>query len=215
MHPLVIVAVAALAVAGCSATASPPASAAPSNPVTAEPSASVSSPVPPPASVAATASASATPSIALNRTFRSKVYHYTIGLAADWTVSPATVRADDPTSTEATATDVITVTGTDTTIQTVASDLGGQPFDAWLRDYRAAMSSSVPPGCDGGDPATWPAVAVGPLQGVWQQKCNAGLAIVEYRGEAYQIAWENGTFSSEQHLPVADFRSVLRSVTFP
>ena len=155
------------------------------------------------------------PSATFPATFASPVYGYTMGLAADWTVKPAALPADDPASTDVTGTDVVTVTGTDTTIQTVVSDLGGQAFEAWLTDYWTAMASAVPQGCDGGDPSTWPAVTVGDRQGVWQQKCNAAVAIVEDGGKAYQFAWENSTFKDPQHLPDADFKAVLGTVRFP
>ena len=148
-------------------------------------------------------------------TFVSPIYGYTISLAADWTVQPASVPADDPASTEATGTDVVTVTGTDSTIETVVSDLGGQAFGAWLQDYRAAVTPNVPSGCDGGDPSSWPSVAVGDRQGVWQQKCNAAVAIVEDGGKAYQFAWENGTFTAASHMSEEDFKAVLGTVTFP
>jgi len=169
----------------------------------------------PVASVAVTSPAAASPSLTLATSFKSRVYGYTIGLASGWTVNAATLLADDPTSTDVTATDVVTVTGTDTTIENLAWDLGGQPFDAWLRDYRAAMSSGVPAGCDGGDPSKWPAVAVGDREGVWQQKCNAAVATVEYGGKAYQFAWENSTFADTRHLSESDFKTVLTTVTFP
>ena len=77
------------------------------------------------------------------------------------------------------------------------------------------MTSSVPAGCDGGDPSTWQAVAVGDHHGVWQQKCDAAVAIVEGGGKAYQFAWENSTFTDSQHMSVADFRAVLETVVFP
>lgn len=150
----------------------------------------------------------------MTTTFTSPVYGYTIGLAADWTTTSATLLADDPTSTEETATDIISVTGTDTTVQTLAWNLSGESFDAWLADYRAAMSAGVPQGCDGGDPTEWPAVPVGDLQGVWQQKCNAAVAIVEYAEKAYQFAWENSTFEATQHLSETDFKALLRTVIF-
>ncbi len=151
----------------------------------------------------------------LSRHFTSPIYGYTMGLAADWTVQPASILADDPASTEATGTDVVTVTGTDTTIETVVSDLGGETFEAWLQEYRAAVTPNVPPGCDGGDPSSWPSVTVGDRQGVWQQKCNAAVAIVEDGGKAYQFAWENSSFTDAAHLSATDFKTVLQTVTFP
>jgi len=85
-------------------------------------------------------------------TFTSAVYGSTIGLGADPTVKPASLLADDPKSTEATGTDVITGTGTDATIQMVVSDLGGQAFGALLKGHPAAATPNMPSGCDGGDP---------------------------------------------------------------
>jgi hypothetical protein len=192
---------------GTTGTSPPPASAASAHP---SPVAS--------AHPSSAASALATPMSLVGHLtvpFRSPVYGYSIRLDPTWTVAAATIAADDPRSTEETGADLITVTGTDTAIPIVVSDLGGQAFGAWLEDYRAATTASVPPGCDGGDPSTWPAVTVGDRQGVWQQKCNAAVAIVEDGGKAYQFPWENGTFTTTQHLGVEDFKAVLATVTFP
>ena len=200
------VGVAAVILGACAASGSP----------SSQPSAS-SVPTSALASSAAVSAATpaASPTVTLSGTFTSPVYGYTIGLAPDWTVTAATLRADDPASTDETANDVITVTGTDTTIPTLAWDLGAQDFSAWLDDYRAAMSAGVPPGCDGGDPSKWPAVPVGIRQGVWQQKCNAAVATVEFDGKAYQFAWENSTFDGTKHLSESAFKAVLATVTFP
>jgi len=211
MRWMLIVVVAPLALAACTAAGTP--SGVGSSAGGGSPSGLGSaSPV---ASVAMTSPAAAPPSLTFATSFKSRVYGYTIGLAAGWTVAAATLPADDLKSTGDTGTDVITVTGTDTTIPVVAWDLGSETFSAWLQDYRAAMTSGVPAGCDGGDPSKWPAVAVGDRQGVWQQKCNAAVATVVYGGKAYQFAWENSTFADTEHLSESNFKAVLTTVTFP
>ena len=213
MRRLPFLVVAAMTFGACAGSASPSGSgSAPSVSLPTATSVPATTPATAPASATA---AAATPFGPLARTFASPIYGYTIKLAEGWTVHAATMLADDPKSTEVTGTDVVTVTGTDTTIQTVASDLGGEAFAAWLKDYRADVAANVPPGCDGGDPTTWPAVTVGDHQGVWEEKCNAAVAIVEDGGKAYQFAWENATFSLVQHLPETDFKAVLATVTFP
>ncbi len=57
-------------------------------------------------------------------------------------------------------------------------------------------------------------MAIGDLQGVWQQKCNAAVATVEHGGKAYQFAWENSTFEGSKHLSETNFKAVLASVKF-
>ena len=155
--------------------------------------------------------------IQLPKTFRSPIYHYTIGIAANWKVTPAKFLSDSPKATGDLGTDVITVTGTDTTIPVTASALGSQSFADWLKAIQVAAKQDIntPQGCDGGDPSTWPSVAIGNRQGVWQQMCNYAVAYVDIGGLAYQFPWENGTFDTSKHLSVADFKTVLESVTFP
>jgi hypothetical protein len=155
--------------------------------------------------------------IVLPKTFTSKLYHDTIGIGSKWTVEAATVPIDSKKSTDATAFDVITVTGTDTTIPIAASVLGSQSFESWLKAIQttALTDRNTPLGCDGGDPSTWPAVTVGGRQGVWQQMCNYAVAYVDVDGDAYQFAWANGTLETSEHLSIADFKTVLESVTFP
>jgi len=179
------------------------------------PSSPTPSPTTPPAPSFAVA---ATPApVQLAKTFRSPIYHYTIGIAANWKVTPAKLLSDNPKATGDLGTDVIAVTGTDTTIPVTASALGSQPFADWLKAIQVAAVNDIntPQGCDGGDPSTWPTVAIGNRQGVWQQMCNYAVAYVDIGGLAYQFPWANGTFDTSKHLSVADFRTVLGSVTFP
>jgi hypothetical protein len=215
MRRILFVSVAALTLAACNASVGPSGGAgspAPSLVLSVAPAPTSAGP-----SAMTSAAPIATPSpslavvptpalIALPKTFKSPLYRYTIGIGVNWQVKAAQhVDDEDPTS----------ATGTDTTIPVVASALKAQSFADWLKDYHATVVKNVPSGCDGGDPSTWPAVTIGTLQGVWEQKCNAAVAFVDVGGKAYQFPWENGTFDNSQHLSVADFKNVLESVTFP
>ena len=216
IRSILLAGVVTLVLAACSASgagSSPSAGAAVQSSAVASPSAA-----PPTRFKSPSPAASPTPTaspILLSKSFKSPIYGYTVGIANGWTAQPATLLADNPKSDDATATDVITVTGTDTTILDVAWNLNGKPFSTWLTGYWNGMRTSVPPGCDGGAPSSWPAVTVGGHQGVWQQKCNAAVATIAHGGKAYQFAWENDTFSGDQHLSVEDFQTVLGTVTFP
>ena len=162
-----------------------------------------------------TESARPSPSpVVLDSTFTSSRYHYTIGTADTWSVtnaSKAWVGVDDSPP----AVDEIVATGTDTTI-TVASQAlpRDQTYRQFLTAYHANTVSSVPNGCDGGDPSTWPAVTIGGRQGSWEQACNAASVLVLANERVYAFSLSNATFNTAQHLSDADFKRVLASVIF-
>ena len=72
----------------------------------------------------------------------------------------------------------------------------------------------MPAGCEGGDPATWPELQIGPATGRLQQLCNAALAYVFVGGRVYEFGWGNSTFDGGQHLSQGAWEALLRSVTF-
>ena len=158
------------------------------------------------------ATPSATP-VALTSSFTSQRYGYTIAIGPAWTTTPATktwVGLDNSPP----FVDQIAVAGTDTAIWGSSEPLAkGQTYDKWLALYHAATVSSVPPGCNGGDPSTWPIVTIGGRQGRWQQACNSADAVVQAGNRVYVFSWTNGTFGPT-HLPVDDFKRVLATVTF-
>ena len=174
-------------------------------------------PSPSPSPVPSQVAAVTPPPPVLTGTFRSPLYHYTIGLASKWTAHPATISIDSGKGTDATVLDLITATGTDTQIQVAASTLGRESFASFLKTIQTAALTdpNTPPGCDGGDPSTWPSVPIGDQQGVWQQMCNYVVAYADVKGKAYQFAWANSTLNTGQHLSIADFKHVLESVVFP
>ena len=178
----------------------------------APPTAAPSLPASPAPSTAPGASSLA---INLARTFTSPLYGYTIGTDPAWPIANATLLADDPRGTEQTSSDLITIPGTDTQVGVLVWNLKGKPFAAWLDQYHREVSGTVPPGCDGGDPATWPAIAIGDHQGSWMQLCNAAAALVNVGDWVYVFSWGNSTFNAGQHLPPSDFKKMLRTVTLP
>jgi hypothetical protein len=217
MRRILFVSITALTLAACNASVAPLGAAETPAPSLAPSLASAATSAGPSATTSAAPIATPSPSpavaptqllIALPKTFKSPLYRYTIGIGVNWQVKAAK-HVDDE--------DLISATGTDTTIPVLVSALGSKSFTDWLKDYHKAVLNDpgVPPGCDGGDPSTWPAVTIGNQQGVWLQKCNAAVAFVDVGGKAYQFPWENGTFDNSQHLSLADFKTVLGTVTFP
>jgi len=151
----------------------------------------------------------------LSKTWTSPLYGYSVRIDPTWTVTSATVSIDNPKSTDATALDSFAVTGTDTTINGAATALGKSTFDAWLTSHHADVAKAVPAGCDGGDPSTWPTVAVGGQLGYLDQLCNAAEVSVHVGDRVYTFGWGSSTFNAGQHLEMKQFETVLENVTFP
>jgi hypothetical protein len=148
------------------------------------------------------------PPIVLTRTFTSVANRFSMRIQDNWQTAPAKHSGDE---------DTVLATGNDTSILVDVSPLKkGQTFAAWLNDFhdQTLKDTTIPPGCDGGDPSTWPAVMISHLRGVWQQMCNQVNAFVEVGGKVYQFTWHNDTFDNSQHLSVADFKTVLQTVRF-
>ena len=151
----------------------------------------------------------------LAKTFTSSLMGYSIKVATDWAIAPATTAWTGLTDNEGTAVDAITATGTDTTV-TIASQPvpAGSTFATWIGQFHDEVVAGEPPGCDGGDPSTWPAVAIGSETGTWEQLCNAAVAFAEAGGRVYVFAWESDTFDADQHLRPAEFKALLATVKF-
>ena len=122
----------------------------------------------------------------LTGTFTSPAVGYSIGLADRWTTR---------TGATASAGDELTVDGTDTTVYVTSKALqSGETFDAFLEAAYQGAFGAVPAGCEGGDPSTWPTVAVGPEQGRLQMLCNAATVHVLVGGRVYDFGWGNANF---------------------
>ena len=152
----------------------------------------------------------------LTDTFTSSIYDYSIRTDPTWTVTRATVDADDPAATDENASDRLAITGTDTTIAVMANDLGGQSFDAWLADIHEGVLGDfgVPGSCKNGEPGSWPAQPVGSETGVLMTLCNFAQVFVEVDGQAYTFTWSHDTFDVPSHLDFLDFKRALETVTF-
>ena len=129
----------------------------------------------------------------LTMAFTSPLYGYRVDLDPSWTVKPSTTRRTDPLSGEPLADD-IQVTGTDTGIGGSASPLGDLTWDQLLTQLRANATGSVPPGCEGGDPSTWPSVPVGDKQGRLQQLLQCRDRVCPRRQDGLRVRL------GEQHL---------------
>jgi hypothetical protein len=147
--------------------------------------------------------------------FESPLYGYSIALPVGWIPHAATLVADDPNSTDETAADEIPVPSTDTQISAYALDLGDQTFMEWATEFHEDTALAVPSGCSGGDPSTWPTLPVGDAQGYLIVKCNEVVVAVPIGVRVYEFVWGNSTFDSAQHLPRADFETLMQGVTLP
>ena len=150
----------------------------------------------------------------LSGTFKSTLYGYSIGAPRGWTTIPGTtawVGTDDtpPMS------DQLVATGSDTTILGTSQALPkGTTFDQWLTALHAAALTSVPTGCDGGDPSTWPVIPVGSESGRLQTLCNASAALVLVGGRVYEFDWTNSSFDAASHISRASWRELLDTAVF-
>ena len=149
--------------------------------------------------------------------YTSPLYGYSIGVDPRWTIKDATVLIDVPSSTDAQVYDDIKVAGTDTTIQGAAWDLAGRTFDQFLADkhQEALGDTGIPENCRGLDVSKWPEVPIGNKTGRQMTLCNYAEFYVESDGKAFTFVWGHETFDTTQHLDMNDFKSLLRTVTFP
>ena len=149
----------------------------------------------------------------LDKTFTSPWYGYSIKHAGAWTVRPATAHWQGVDNSPP-ATDEIVITGTDTTISVASQALGAQTLNEFLVSFHASTTANVPPGCDGGDPATWASTPIGSETGRWYELCNAAEAIVAVGGRVYAFTWGNSTFEGDKHLNLVSWLKLLETVTF-
>lgn len=149
----------------------------------------------------------------LTKPFTSPLYGYTILVDPTWPATPSTNRRPDIVSPDDRE-DGIDVTGTDTAIGASSGPLGNRTWEEILTAEHDRQVGSVPRGCEGGDPATWPTVPVGNRLGRVQELCNATLVYVLDGDTVYAFEWGNQTFDTTKHLDEAEFFAVLRGVTF-
>jgi hypothetical protein len=151
----------------------------------------------------------------LATTFSSPAYGYTIHLDPTWTVTPAAYAAGDSAATDANSSDLIRVTGTDTTIGVQAVH-AGTPFDTWLNGVHQDVVAdiSIPDSCKTSPPSAWPAQSVGGKPGVEMALCNFTQVFVPVGGRVYTFTWQHDTFNAGQHLEYAQFLQVLDTVAF-
>jgi len=181
-------------------------------PATSGPIGGVQTPSP---SASPVASPSPSPRFPLTGTFTSPIMGYSIRIADGWSVESATVRWDTYTDNDPPGADAITMNGTDSSLVMASQPIpAGTTFLQWLDRFHQNTIPGVPAGCDGGDPSKWKPVQIGPETGVLQQLCNATIAFVEVGGRVYRFAWGNDTFNTDQHITEAEFKALLKTVTF-
>ena len=149
----------------------------------------------------------------LTGTFTSPTYGYSVGTAPTWKATPAAKRwvgVDN----QSPAMDGIDITGTDTSFSAASQALGKQTYEEFLAAFHANTLKGVPAGCDGGAPSDWPPIQVGDQTGGLEMLCNAAEALVHVGDRVYVFDWGNDTFSSAQHMNLASWRELLKSVKF-
>jgi len=143
--------------------------------------------------------------------FTSPTLGYSIGTAADWTTTPATTQTR--TAANPYPVDQIRITGTDSVVSGWSEVLPkGGTFAAYLVAKHQDALAGNPPGCDGGDPSTWPSIPIGSATGRLQMWCNAAVAFVEAGGRAYTFGWGSDTFQTDQHFSFEAWKELLTSV---
>jgi len=164
-----------------------------------------------------TASPSASPAsrFSLKASFTSRLMGYSIKIADGWVAEPATIPWDTATDNDPPGVDSITMTGTDSSLGIASQPIpAGSTYEQFLGRFHQNTIAGVPAGCDGGDPSTWKPVQIGPETGVLQQLCNATIAFADVGGRIYRFAWGNETFNADQHITEAEFKDLLKTVTF-
>jgi len=164
---------------------------------------------------AASAAAVASPRFPLTGTFTSTLMGYSIKIADGWVAEPATIPWDTATDNGPPGVDSITMTGTDSSLGVASQPIpAGSTYEQFLVQFHKNTVPGVPTGCDGGDPSTWKSVQIGPETGVLQQLCNATIAFADVGGRIYRFAWGSDTFNTNQHITEAEFKDLLKTVTF-
>lgn len=151
---------------------------------------------------------------ALEKTFVSPWYGYSVARKAEWTVTPATAHWTGVDNARPKV-DEIAITGTDSIVSIASQPLPkGTTLDAWLVPFHANTTANVPQGCDGGDPSTWPTTQIGDQTGRYYLLCNAAEAVVSVGGRVYVFSLGNDTFTAPSHFQVASWLELLKNVTF-
>jgi hypothetical protein len=149
----------------------------------------------------------------LTGTFTSPTYGYSAGVADGWSTHPASQRwrgyDNEPPNM-----DGIDIGGTDTGLGAASQRLVGQTYDAFLAAFHESGIRGAAPGCDGGDPAAWPAIQIGDQTGGLEMMCNAAEALVHVGDRVYVFDWGNSTFETGSHLPLRSWEEWLKSVAF-
>ena len=159
-----------------------------------------------------TASPYAIPPLAAS--FRSTRYGYTIGIAADWTVTPGTAPWIGPDNSDPSV-DTIHITGTYSFITVTSQAMRpGQTYQAFVQAYHDFSGR-----CAGGLVSTWDPISIGGLEGLVHPGCNAREAIVLAGSRAYAfiLGYDSSpstTPGSALRAPDDIFEAVLAAIHF-
>ncbi len=151
----------------------------------------------------------------LTGTFRSPMYGYSIKIASGWTTTAGTTIWTGTDDSLPGVGDKIDPIDTDTSIEAISESLpAGTTFDARMSAEARQTVGTVPAGCEGGDPSSWPELKIGPATGRLQQLCNAAIAYTLVGGRVYEFDWGNSTFEAGQHFGQGAWEALLKSVVF-
>jgi hypothetical protein len=144
--------------------------------------------------------------------FTSPLYGYTIGTRPDWNATPATRRWTSMVP-DSGFMDGFDVTA-DTSVGVMSQPLGSRTFDEFLAAfYQRQHETLAGSGCDdGGEPSTWPTIAIGDQTGRLEDVCSfaSDEALVAVDGRVY--LFELG--HSNRGFPLTAFKQLLTTVTF-
>ncbi|HEV8403543.1 MAG TPA: hypothetical protein VGQ31_10960 [Candidatus Limnocylindrales bacterium] len=148
----------------------------------------------------------------LTGTFTSPSYGYTIATRPEWKATAATKRWTSTTP-DSDFMDGFDVTA-GTSVGIMSQPLGSRTFDEFLAAfYQRQHQTFAGSGCDdGGEPSTWPTIAIGDQTGRLEDVCSLASdeALVAVDGRVY--LFELG--HSDPDFPLSAFKLLLTTVTF-
>ena len=119
--------------------------------------------------------------IALDAVFTSPTYGYTMPVASDWEITPASLTWTGPDDSDLVV-DTMTIPGGDRLMHAASQPLAPAPtFDAWLHLFQPPVLAH-PGTCLGGDPSTGPQATIGGRSWTIRTMCW-GIAAVAQAGD--------------------------------
>jgi len=144
----------------------------------------------------------------LSSTFQSPQYGYSIAVAPDWQVAPATLTWSGPDNNYS----VDAISFPDGGGMSIGSEalLPGQTWEQWLAEFQPP---DMHDNCLGAEPSTWPPIQIGNVTGAWQQMCgDHGEAVAHVGDRAYVFTYGIGDGAAP--ITFEQFKQILATVQF-